>query len=1059
MTDKFREKTGYLSDEMEENVHLSSSSPHFFETKTENRSPRRASRSPRSPRNNTTKSHDSRPEIAAWPAPPPATATAMKPVAKTNPVRPSTSTATSNMSDETNNLSEDSAKLFTMLKVAAASTANRGRESELRRRIQNLEETVAEYEKQKYNVMGTFTEYRERVVERERKLEAEYSSKIIALSEEVLSAKKDFEARMKSFQALQEKFEREKEQALEKMRKEHQKEIQVLEQRFSASQLLNLEQKYIIEIRRLEEERKSLRAEKERLGETFEMKLRRAQSLYETELTAAKMLYTKELEALRDHEEALKEELAARQDEFHDRLQELELQAQHSKDEMNICRQDVAMLEKKLKAKEEEVQTISRDLTTATKETQKALDKLETITNDCDRWKADYKEQQQELQSKIQMLSAAENTKSKLENIIKELQTEVRTLKNKVEFLEKERENLQSQSESQTQLQNSQVKALEAVLESLTKEKESTKEHYEKMLEKEREQAEEREFSMKKEFSTKLNELEEQYGSLREHLETSETFGPENVKLWEEIEMLRSEKANLEDEVNGLKTQLRNETRSEETEKLSLEYVIELLKAIESIKSRLSKGGSRKSSVSSKSKENSADFERRIMEVDIRALKNQFRDELACKNDHKGFEVNSILNRLYELESSLMEIIEEKEDAIAAVEKLSVENQEMHAKIEALERGQMSEFEKNDEIDKLKTTVEEQQQTIISQQELLADHKVQMEQLQSKLEERNKTNKDFEESETLSKEEISRLTEELDRLNEEKSKVDSELKSKKNELTKISKKTEDYVRQRDQKQNSIYEKKIEQIREEHVKDIQKYTEKQTELEEKIEKLESELADLKKIEENKNEVMEDSAQTDFNDTSAEEIKSLKQLVKDLQMEIKNKDEKVSELEKLINDEEKEFDTDIVEKNERSHSIATTNSVSSSHACHKNVFQTFVSQMTDKKEKKEAKALATEAKKAEKRKEKEEEKKLKELKKSNAALTRAKSPSLLTRLRDRSPSKSKFTSPEPAPSNGSKNLLSPTDAEKSFDDRSDKTRRKTKEGSVPNDKSEKRPAWKF
>jgi methyl coenzyme M reductase gamma subunit len=68
----------------------------------------------------------------------------------------------------------------------------------------------------------------------------------------------------------------------------------------------------MIEIRRLEEERKSLKSEKERLGETFESKLRRAQTLYETELTAAKMLYSKELEALRDHEEALKEELMAR---------------------------------------------------------------------------------------------------------------------------------------------------------------------------------------------------------------------------------------------------------------------------------------------------------------------------------------------------------------------------------------------------------------------------------------------------------------------------------------------------------------------------------------------------------------------------------------------------------------------------------------------------------------------------------------------------------------------------------------------------------------------------
>lgn len=88
-----------------------------------------------------------------------------------------------------------------------------------------MEETVADYERQKFNVLGTFTEYRERVADRERRLEAEYSNKIITLSEEVLGAKKDFETRMKSFQALQEQFEREKEQALEKLRQEHQKVV------------------------------------------------------------------------------------------------------------------------------------------------------------------------------------------------------------------------------------------------------------------------------------------------------------------------------------------------------------------------------------------------------------------------------------------------------------------------------------------------------------------------------------------------------------------------------------------------------------------------------------------------------------------------------------------------------------------------------------------------------------------------------------------------------------------------------------------------------------------
>jgi hypothetical protein len=69
-----------------------------------------------------------------------------------------------------------------------------------------------------------------------------------------------------------------------------------------------------LEIQRLEDERKTLKAEREKLSENFEVKLRRAESLFESELTAAKMLYTRELQALREHEEALKDELAARQE-------------------------------------------------------------------------------------------------------------------------------------------------------------------------------------------------------------------------------------------------------------------------------------------------------------------------------------------------------------------------------------------------------------------------------------------------------------------------------------------------------------------------------------------------------------------------------------------------------------------------------------------------------------------------------------------------------------------------------------------------------------------------
>lgn len=65
----------------------------------------------------------------------------------------------------------------------------------------------------------------------------------------------------------------------------------------------------------------------------------------------------------------------------------------------------------------------------------------------------------------------------------------------------------------------------------MTKEKESTKDHYENLLERERQQAEEREYAMKKEFSSKLNELESQYNSLKDHLEHSTKRNVEQVLL------------------------------------------------------------------------------------------------------------------------------------------------------------------------------------------------------------------------------------------------------------------------------------------------------------------------------------------------------------------------------------------------------------------------------------------------------------------------------------------------------------------------------------------------
>ena len=67
------------------------------------------------------------------------------------------------------------------------------------------------------------------------------------------------------------------------------------------------------------------------------------------------------------------------------------------------------------------------------------------------------------------------------------------------------------------------------MLEAVTKEKEGAKEKLEEALGEEKGKAQEREMALRREFSAKLGELEEQYNGLRAHVEEeSGQLGPEN---------------------------------------------------------------------------------------------------------------------------------------------------------------------------------------------------------------------------------------------------------------------------------------------------------------------------------------------------------------------------------------------------------------------------------------------------------------------------------------------------------------------------------------------------
>lgn len=798
----------------------------------------------------------------------------------------------------------------------------------MKRKIQTLEETVAEYERQKYNVMGTFSEYRERVAERERKLEAEYSSKIIALSEEVLGAKKDFEARMKSFQALQDKFEREKEQALEKLRKEHQKEIQVLEQRFSDTQLLNLEQKYILEIQRLEEERKSLRSEKERLGETFEMKLRRAQSLYETELTAAKMLYTKELEALRDHEEALKEELLARQDEFHDRLQELQLQSKRSREDLNSCKNEVTALEKKLQNKEKEVQALTKELDQVKTETNDNIRRLTAVTSEFSECKQKFQQQEEELRRKARLLTVVEAAKEKLESVISDLQIEVKALKNKVEFLETERRNLQSQSESQTQLQSSQVNALEAVLHSVTNEKENTKEHYESLLLKERQQAEVREHAMKKEFSCKLNELEEQYTSLKEELEESARLDKDELRESSQIEIqaLRTEKSILAAEIRVLTQKIEDEEQDDITEQLAkiVEDTSQLTRTLEEYRERIT---GKDAEIMTLRKQ----LEKEITHTEDR---NRLLQESTQKEleDHKEThsETVRVLNaEIDQFKSAFENEKEYSKEKSMKIKELEAQNKTLSNELEKVkqevvevELSTSGNEELQNELDSKNKTIESLEQKIAELNEQIAAQEV------KKNDEAEKTIAQLESENSSKTDQIEKLHLRVNDMLEQMGTIKEELVKKNEEIKEISARS-NQLSEINTAQATETKTKLATVSEEHEGELKKYqetiaqkekevsnqSERIGELESCLKEREVELTDMQnKLDELTQQLNEETTVVLFDNSIQEKINEKETTITEMNQKLESKDSEIAKLHEEMNNQKRQAEKRNEEKDE-------------------------------------------------------------------------------------------------------------------------------------------------
>ena len=167
-----------------------------------------------------------------------------------------------------------------------------GDDSDLKRRLQSLEESVELYDHMKRQALAEFEMYRQRMEDTQLCTEAQHTQRVVSMSREVEEMRHDFEEKLRAFGQVQAQFEQEKRRSIEELKATHRQEVQELlqsQQNQTASSSLNQEklaELHRAEVEELMERVEELTQEKVRLMEEYEAKLTKAQAFYERELEA-----------------------------------------------------------------------------------------------------------------------------------------------------------------------------------------------------------------------------------------------------------------------------------------------------------------------------------------------------------------------------------------------------------------------------------------------------------------------------------------------------------------------------------------------------------------------------------------------------------------------------------------------------------------------------------------------------------------------------------------------------------------------------------------------------
>ncbi|XP_007484555.2 protein FAM184A isoform X4 [Monodelphis domestica] len=434
-------------------------------------------------------------------------------------------------------------------------------ESDLKRKIQALEESLEGHKKMKHQALTEFEAYKHRMEDMHICAEAQHVQRVLTMAQEVEDIRKKFEKKLESFAQLQVQFEKDKLQALDTLKAEHIQEMQeLLQTQDCHSASLNKGQEKVEELHRIEVEGlnkklEELKLERKKLIEEYEGKLSKAQSFYQYELDALKRsqhFTTDSLHASKEKEADLKKEFQNQEAIFRKTVFSLREELQIAKDETGNLQEKCQKLQIAMSTVENNNMILQKQLDDVKGEEINLLSKHKEVESELAAARERLQQQASDLVLKASHIGILQATQMSQEATIRELESEKSLANEKVFQLEKERNFLQSRTQSLDEQQKKHMLDLEKKISEARKDQ---KECYEKELIKLQTRFEGEIVQLNKAHSKTLEDLAQKHHIAIETIH-SNTNKEKKRLLIELEEKHKKEKLQLEEDKSQLTQQI-----------------------------------------------------------------------------------------------------------------------------------------------------------------------------------------------------------------------------------------------------------------------------------------------------------------------------------------------------------------------------------------------------------------------------------------------------------------------------------------------------------------------